>query len=147
MLAQQYASHLSGNLEGRICVLSEEQCSPLVEDALVKSLQALKVNTEELLYVTIDSLTHQDIVRICEMFDPRIIIASNAYASALLLDSYSAYSRKPHLASTEQTIAKGTLITVFSRCCLVFSNLEELLGTQEGKRQAWMLLKQLKAFL
>lgn len=144
-IAELYADYLERYAGSDQCIALSISSHPLdaaAHDAVSKSLAALGYGNEACTYATTvpqDStveggeivLDPQALFMLVEGIDPLLVIVADDQTTRLLGEAYRC------------SFAPDSAVRVFGRPGIAFSNLETMLGTNEGKQRAWHLFKTL----
>lgn len=134
-----FADYLDGDAGRPALVVHTLPCSETARDALQKTFSSFGYEGEACTFVSVTPLNapEQDVVELdpqamfllVEGIDPLNIVATDERAAKLLEQTY------------RQTYALDSAVRIFGRPSAVFSDLNALLQTPEGKQCAWKALK------
>lgn len=142
---QLFDDYLEGSVQPGACIVLVLSAHPLgkpARTAIDNSLAALGLGESGRTYATLlptnpdeegadIPLDAQSLFLLAEGLDPLRIIATDQASSRLLADAY------------RTSLPSDAAVRVFGRPSVVFSSLERLIETDDGKQKAWALFKTL----
>ena len=132
-----FATHLSGEPDRPVCVISDRPLSAKAQDALLKSADRLGYGRDACFWLLLTDDAQQtldpvSVFQVIEGIDPQVAIVADATAAQAVELAYNT-RLKP------QDVQR-----VFGRTTLVLRDFETALTSDAGKQKAWAALKLLK---
>lgn len=144
-IPQLFGDYIEGSVSGEGCIVLVLSTSPLGDvsrNALAKSFTALGFGNDVCTYATVlpacsnaeggdIPLDSQALFLLVEGLDPLRVVAADDRARDELASAY------------RMVLQPNTTARIFGRPAAIFSSLDTLLETDEGKHKAWSLFKTL----
>lgn len=132
---EAYRVYLSGAGEGLFVTVSTSTLTANAHTALERTAEALGYGKEGTAFLTVDAaeptLSPTQLLAVIEGLDPLCIVICDKETVSLCAQTY------------RQDIPIARRIRLFGRDACAFDDLSGLIAYEQGKQQAWHLLKQL----
>lgn len=144
-----FADHLSGTREGTFLVLSARPLADAGQTACRKTAAALDYGTQGALFASLlptASATEESQVDQPAPLDPKSLFVLVEGLDPLCLVCADRASAEALSACYRLPVALDTRGSLFGRPFVAFDDFEKLMETDQGKQEAWALLRKLPKF-